>query len=156
MTTLAGSKIRRFREDRGLTRAAFGAWYDSPGSTVQGWEEDGKRAHPKVVNQIAANGIADHSDWFVKTPQENDMAAQWAPDSWTAHEARQLPTYPDAAALNATTAQLASYPPLVFAGEARNLTADLAEVAGGRAFLLQGGDCAESFAEFHPNNIRDT
>ncbi|THD37193.1 MAG: 3-deoxy-7-phosphoheptulonate synthase class II [Sphingomonas sp.] len=84
------------------------------------------------------------------------MAAQWAPDSWTNAEARQLPTYPDAAALAAATKQLASYPPLVFAGEARNLTADLARVANGEAFLLQGGDCAESFAEFHPNNIRDT
>ena len=84
------------------------------------------------------------------------MAARWAPDSWTDHEARQLPTYPDAAELAAATRQLVSYPPLVFAGEARNLTADLARVANGKAFLLQGGDCAESFAEFHPDNIRDT
>ncbi len=84
------------------------------------------------------------------------MAAIWAPDSWKKAEARQLPTYPDAQALDATTAQLASYPPLVFAGEARNLTAELAQVAEGKAFLLQGGDCAESFAEFHPNYIRDT
>ena len=84
------------------------------------------------------------------------MAANWAPDSWTAHEARQLPDYPDAAALNAATATLRRSPPLVFAGEARNLTADLAKVAEGKAFLLQGGDCAESFAEFHPDNIRDT
>ena len=84
------------------------------------------------------------------------MAAIWAPDSWKSAEARQLPTYPDAQALDAATAQLASYPPLVFAGEARNLTAELAQVAEGKAFLLQGGDCAESFAEFHPNYIRDT
>ena len=84
------------------------------------------------------------------------MAANWAPDSWISHEARQLPDYPDAAALKAATDQLGSYPPLVFAGEARNLTADLANVAAGKGFLLQGGDCAESFAEFHPNNIRDT
>ena len=84
------------------------------------------------------------------------MAANWAPDSWQRHEARQLPTYPDPAALDTAVAQLATYPPLVFAGEARNLTTDLARVANGEAFLLQGGDCAESFAEFHPNNIRDT
>ncbi|WP_375399045.1 class II 3-deoxy-7-phosphoheptulonate synthase [uncultured Sphingomonas sp.] len=84
------------------------------------------------------------------------MAAQWAPDSWTGHEARQLPDYPDVAALTAATRLLGGYPPLVFAGEARNLTADLARVAEGKAFLLQGGDCAESFAEFHPDNIRDT
>ncbi len=84
------------------------------------------------------------------------MAANWAPDSWTRHEARQLPTYPDAAALTAATDTLATFPPLVFAGEARNLTASLAEVAAGKAFLLQGGDCAESFAEHSANNIRDT
>jgi len=84
------------------------------------------------------------------------MAAKWAPDSWTKAEARQLPVYPDKAALDAATSQLTSYPPLVFAGEARNLTEALADVVAGKAFLLQGGDCAESFAEFHPNNIRDT
>ncbi len=84
------------------------------------------------------------------------MATNWTPQSWTAHEARQLPTYPDTDALNRATTTLSSFPPLVFAGEARDLTAELAKVAEGRAFLLQGGDCAESFAEFHPNNIRDT
>jgi 3-deoxy-7-phosphoheptulonate synthase len=84
------------------------------------------------------------------------MAASWAPDSWTHAEARQLPDYPDAAALAAATDTLRSYPPLVFAGEARTLTDDLARVSAGEAFLLQGGDCAESFAEFHPDNIRDT
>ena len=82
--------------------------------------------------------------------------ATWAPHSWTTAEARQLPVYPDAAALDDATRRLASFPPLVFAGEARNLTADLAKVAEGKAFLLQGGACAESFAEVHPNNIRDT
>ncbi|MBW6528592.1 3-deoxy-7-phosphoheptulonate synthase class II [Sphingomonas sp. RHCKR7] len=84
------------------------------------------------------------------------MAMSWAPDSWIKAEARQLPDYPDHAALETATRRLANFPPLVFAGEARNLTADLAKVAEGKAFLLQGGDCAESFAEFHPNNIRDT
>ncbi|NJR79257.1 class II 3-deoxy-7-phosphoheptulonate synthase [Sphingomonas corticis] len=80
----------------------------------------------------------------------------WSPDSWTAADARQMPDYPDAAALADVTQRLGNFPPLVFAGEARNLTTDLARVAEGKAFLLQGGDCAESFAEFHPNNIRDT
>jgi 3-deoxy-7-phosphoheptulonate synthase len=84
------------------------------------------------------------------------MAAKWTPDSWTAHEARQLPKYPDMDAVARATTTLASFPPLVFAGEARDLTAELARVSRGEAFLLQGGDCAESFAEFHPNNIRDT
>ena len=84
------------------------------------------------------------------------MIAAWAPDSWRRADARQLPTYSDQALLAATEAELRSYPPLVFAGEARDLTAQLADVAAGKAFLLQGGDCAESFAEFHPNTIRDT
>jgi len=84
------------------------------------------------------------------------MATNWTPESWRGHEARQLPHYPDPQALAAAEGELRRFPPLVFAGEARALTAELAEVAAGRAFLLQGGDCAESFAEFHPNNIRDT
>lgn len=84
------------------------------------------------------------------------MINKWTPASWRAAEARQLPTYPDAAALNAVEKELRSYPPLVFAGEARDLTGRLADAAAGNAFLLQGGDCAESFAEFHPDKIRDT
>ncbi|HWA88872.1 MAG TPA: 3-deoxy-7-phosphoheptulonate synthase class II [Rhizomicrobium sp.] len=80
----------------------------------------------------------------------------WSPQSWRAKPIRQVPDYPDPAALSAVEAQLRTYPPLVFAGEARNLTASLAQVAEGKAFLLQGGDCAESFAEFSANNIRDT
>ncbi|HOA49343.1 MAG: hypothetical protein RL702_292 [Pseudomonadota bacterium] len=84
------------------------------------------------------------------------MASMWTPESWQAKEARHLPSYPDAEALDKVTGTLANFPPLVFAGEARALKADLAEVAAGKGFLLQGGDCAESFAEFHPNNIRDT
>jgi 3-deoxy-7-phosphoheptulonate synthase len=85
------------------------------------------------------------------------MSRTWTPASWRSKPAKHIPTdYPDADALARTEAQLRGYPPLVFAGEARNLKARLAEVAAGRAFLLQGGDCAESFKEFHPDNIRDT
>lgn len=84
------------------------------------------------------------------------MAANWTPESWRSHNGLQMPTYTDGAALAATEETLRNYPPLVFAGEARSLTQELASVAEGKAFLLQGGDCAESFAEFHPNNIRDT
>jgi len=83
-------------------------------------------------------------------------AKKWSPDSWRSKDIRQVPVYPDAAALGAAEARLRGYPPLVFAGEARRLREELAEVAAGKAFLLQGGDCAESFAEFHPDNIRDT
>ena len=84
------------------------------------------------------------------------MAQPWSPSSWRGRPIRQVPEYPDPAALAAVETRLKTYPPLVFAGEARNLTAGLADVAEGKAFLLQGGDCAESFAEFHPDNIRDT
>jgi 3-deoxy-7-phosphoheptulonate synthase len=84
------------------------------------------------------------------------IMSNWTPSSWLNHEAKHLPVYPDNAALDRATTTLSNYPPLVFAGEARSLIADLARVAEGKAFLLQGGDCAESFAEFHPNNIRDT
>ena len=80
----------------------------------------------------------------------------WQPDTWTSRPAVQQPEYPDTAARAEVEARLSRHPPLVFAGEARRLEADLARVCRGEAFLLQGGDCAESFAEFHPDNIRDT
>jgi 3-deoxy-7-phosphoheptulonate synthase len=83
------------------------------------------------------------------------MTGAWTPGSWRAKPIKQNPAYPDPAALEAVEAELASYPPLVFAGEARELQAGLANVAEGRAFLLQGGDCAESFAEHGGDNIRD-
>ncbi len=84
------------------------------------------------------------------------MSGKWAPQSWRGREARQLPVYPDAGELARAEETLANYPPLVFAGEARRLKEHLGRVAEGKAFLLQGGDCAESFAEFHADNIRDT
>ena len=84
------------------------------------------------------------------------MVSNWTPEGWKAHEARHLPSYGDTEKLSEVEATLTKFPPLVFAGEARELKKDLAEVAAGRGFLLQGGDCAESFAEFHPDNIRDT
>ncbi len=81
----------------------------------------------------------------------------WTADSWRSKPARHIPEdYPDPSALAAVEKELSGYPPLVFAGEVRTLRASLAEVARGKAFLLQGGDCAESFKEFHPDNIRDT
>ena len=85
-----------------------------------------------------------------------NLASDWTPESWRTKPVRQQPVYEDQAALGAVEGQLRRFPPLVFAGEARNLKRHLAEVSEGRAFLLQGGDCAESFAEFHPDNIRDT
>jgi len=80
----------------------------------------------------------------------------WQPSSWRNQPIRQVPDYPDADKLSAVEAKLAAMPPLVFAGEAQSLKRQLGEVAEGRAFLLQGGDCAESFAEFSADNIRDS
>ncbi len=79
----------------------------------------------------------------------------WTPDSWRQKPAEQIPAYADAAALSAVEKELASFPPLVFAGEARALKKALAEVAAGRAFMLQGGDCAETFSEHGADPIRD-
>ncbi len=84
------------------------------------------------------------------------MTKGWKKSDWRALPRIQMPDYPDETALHAVEAQLAKYPPLVFAGEARRLKAQLAAAAEGKAFLLQGGDCAESFAEFSADNIRDT
>jgi 3-deoxy-7-phosphoheptulonate synthase len=83
------------------------------------------------------------------------MNARWTPDGWRGKPIQQAPVYPDAAALASVERQLAGFPPLVFAGEARKLKRALAKVAAGEAFLLQGGDCAESFAEHSADNIRD-
>ncbi len=83
------------------------------------------------------------------------MPERWSPDSWRKKPIVQVPDYPDPRALADVEKQLATFPPLVFAGEARNLKKALARVANGEAFLLQGGDCAESFAEHGANNIRD-
>ena len=80
----------------------------------------------------------------------------WTPDSWRTRDAKQQPTYPDADKLSAMEQKLRAYPPLVFAGEARRLKSALAQVAEGRAIVLQGGDCAESYQEFTANIIRDT
>ena len=81
--------------------------------------------------------------------------SKWSRESWRTKPIQQVPAYPDPAALTAVEKQLRGYPPLVFAGEARRLKTALGRVVDGKAFLLQGGDCAESFAEFHPDNIRD-
>lgn len=80
---------------------------------------------------------------------------KWSPNSWREKPIQQVPAYPDDAVLKDVEGRLATFPPLVFAGEARKLKKQLAQVAAGNAFLLQGGDCAESFAEHGADNIRD-
>ncbi|MCB1839923.1 MAG: 3-deoxy-7-phosphoheptulonate synthase, partial [Alphaproteobacteria bacterium] len=84
------------------------------------------------------------------------MAKEWTPQSWRAKPAKQLPVYKDEMALKAAEREIAAMPPLVFAGEARDLMQKLGQAADGKGFLLQGGDCAESFAEFNANKIRDS
>ncbi|EBA10960.1 phospho-2-dehydro-3-deoxyheptonate aldolase [Roseobacter sp. CCS2] len=84
------------------------------------------------------------------------MMTDWQKSDWRKKPRVQMPEYTDVAALSAVEGRLASYPPLVFAGEARKLKAELGAVSRGEAFLLQGGDCAESFAEFGADSIRDT
>ena len=80
----------------------------------------------------------------------------WSPDRWRDKTAKQMPQYPDHQALIAVEKELAALPPLIFAGEARALRRQLGEVALGKGFLLQGGDCAESFGEFHADTLRDS
>ena len=81
---------------------------------------------------------------------------KWKANSWTNYPAKHLPVYQDKKELDLVLSKVKKYPPLVFAGETRSLKKNLADVVEGNGFLLQGGDCAESFAEFHPDNIRDT
>ena len=80
----------------------------------------------------------------------------WKINSWRNYPVKHIPEYPDQKELDGVLSKIKDFPPLVFAGETRHLKEQLADVVDGKAFLLQGGDCAESFAEFHPDNIRDT
>ena len=80
----------------------------------------------------------------------------WKKNSWRKYPVKHIPEYPDKKELEQVLDKIKSFPPLVFAGETRHLKQQLSDVVDGKAFLLQGGDCAESFAEFHPDNIRDT
>jgi 3-deoxy-7-phosphoheptulonate synthase len=83
-------------------------------------------------------------------------ASEWGPDSWRSKPAHQQPNYPDRKAVKDACDEIRSYPPLIFAGECRNLQERLAKAAVGEAFILQGGDCAEAFTQFSANRIRDT
>ena len=80
----------------------------------------------------------------------------WKPNSWRKYPVKHVPSYESEKELNQVLSKIKSFPPLVFAGETRHLKDQLSQVVDGKAFLLQGGDCAESFAEFNPDNIRDT
>ena len=96
-----------------------------------------------------------HGRGTMTTERKTMHQAAWSPESWRAFPVEQMPAYPDAQALATVESQIGKFPPLVFAGEARKLKRALCDVAHGRAFLLQGGDCAEAFAEHAADNIRD-
>ncbi|KAG2676498.1 hypothetical protein I3760_12G055100 [Carya illinoinensis] len=103
---------------------------------------------PSSVSSSSSSSVTD-SDY-------TSGPLNWAPHSWKSKKALQLPDYPDPDELGTVLQTLESFPPIVFAGEARKLEDRLAQAAMGDAFLLQGGDCAESFKEFNGTNIRDT
>ncbi|KAL1349490.1 hypothetical protein HN51_025991 [Arachis hypogaea] len=118
----------------------------------------------KNVNPVVSDKPADKSQpassamaaAAATAPARNAVQGKWTPDSWKLKRALQLPEYPNKEELEAVLKTLDAFPPIVFAGEARSLEEKLGEAAMGKAFLLQGGDCAESFKEFNANNIRDT
>jgi 3-deoxy-7-phosphoheptulonate synthase len=130
---------------------ALAQWADAV-ITGRAASMDEDRGQPYEIS----GGAGSHRLYPRPDLKEGVLPQSWSPSSWRDKPIKQVPQYPDTAALAAVETRLRTYPPLVFAGEARNLTAALAQVADGKAFLLQGGDCAESFAEFHPDNIRDT
>ncbi|PRQ48615.1 putative 3-deoxy-7-phosphoheptulonate synthase [Rosa chinensis] len=118
----------------------------------------------RLVHPISASAAADggKAPVVAEKPPKAAVAApkpssgKWSVESWKTKKALQLPEYPDQNELNTVLNTIESFPPIVFAGEARHLEEKIAEAAMGNAFLLQGGDCAESFKEFSANNIRDT
>ncbi len=107
----------------------------------------------QAVKQLEATEAAPAS---AATENQTSRSEPWSPSSWRSKTALQQPTYPSAEDLQEVEKTLENFPPLVFAGEARTLEERLHDAALGKAFLLQGGDCAESFKEFDPNNIRDS
>ncbi|MCC0027331.1 MAG: 3-deoxy-7-phosphoheptulonate synthase class II [Zhengella sp.] len=176
--TLTGRQIKFIRSMLDLSQAELAAKAGVSQPTIYRMEMDPNRVHESIaVMKIKALAdenllmVPDHAA-FTGQPiftspsatgagQPNPtktgatMSQNWTPDSWRTKPIVQVPDYPDPAALDDVEGRLRTYPPLVFAGEARALKKRLAEVAEGRAFLLQGGDCAESFAEHGADNIRD-
>ncbi|KAK9134241.1 hypothetical protein Syun_013571 [Stephania yunnanensis] len=115
--------------------------------------DSAKPTKPAAVKTTAAAAAAATAA-AVEAPR--GLEGKWAVDSWRSKKALQLPEYPNQEDLESVLKTIEAFPPIVFAGEARSLEERLGEAALGRAFLLQGGDCAESFKEFNANNIRDT
>ncbi|KAK9286205.1 hypothetical protein L1049_014589 [Liquidambar formosana] len=114
------------------------------------------KPNSRQISTISAVHSAEPVKSSKSTAAANSVPTKWTLDTWKTKKALQLPEYPDQNELESVLRTLESFPPIVFAGEARNLEERLAQAALGNAFLLQGGDCAESFKEFNANNIRDT
>ncbi|KAF9607920.1 hypothetical protein IFM89_003734 [Coptis chinensis] len=115
----------------------------------------------RSIKPISAVHAADSTKSTTKTitptpTTTKTSSGKWTVDSWRSKKALQLPEYPNQQELENVLKTIEAFPPIVFAGEARHLEEKLADAAMGKAFLLQGGDCAESFKEFNANNIRDT
>lgn len=115
-----------------------------------------KKSHLRIQPISAVHAAEPSKKAVVPEKPAVAVSGKWSLESWKSKKALQLPEYPDKEALENVLKTIESFPPIVFAGEARNLEERLAEAALGNAFLLQGGDCAESFKEFSANNIRDT
>jgi 3-deoxy-7-phosphoheptulonate synthase len=175
---LTGRQIKYIRSMLDLSQSELAARVGVSQPTVYRMEMDSARAYESIaVMRIKA--LADENHLLVpaheafsgrptfaepRVRDENkhkntntgaNMTANWTPSSWRDKPIQQVPAFPDKQVLADVEGRLRTYPPLVFAGEARDLKKALAEVAEGRGFLLQGGDCAESFAEHGADNIRD-
>jgi 3-deoxy-7-phosphoheptulonate synthase len=109
-----------------------------------------------AVGRVAAEDCAEASPEPAAAPGPGPLASAWSPSSWRLRRAEQLPAYPDAGALSRVERRLEAAAPLVSVADIMMLRASLARVAAGEAFMLQGGDCAESFAEFGADKVRDT
>jgi 3-deoxy-7-phosphoheptulonate synthase len=172
---LTGRQIKYIRSMLDLTQAELALKAGVSQPTIYRMELDAAKAHESIavvkIKALADENhimVPDHSAFATKTapaelpletrfaqPKAMPMTHNWSPSSWRGMPIQQVPSYPDQEALEEVEGRIRTYPPLVFAGEARDLKKALAEVSEGRGFLLQGGDCAESFAEHGADNIRD-
>jgi 3-deoxy-7-phosphoheptulonate synthase len=121
-------------------------------STGAGVQPQRHSRRPLLLRAVAEPVAAPSS----KASPAASQNGSWAPQSWRQKPVYQQPTYPDAGEVAKAVDEIRSYPPLIFAGECRNLQDRLAKAATGEAFILQGGDCAEAFTQFSANRIRDT
>jgi 3-deoxy-7-phosphoheptulonate synthase len=172
---LTGRQVRYIRSMLDLSQAELAARAGVSQPTIFRMEADAARGHQSIavlkIRALADENllhVPDHASFsdratlFAAPKPKTESRAmpsshmpQWSPASWRSKPIQQVPVYPDLKALADVEDRLRTWPPLVFAGEARALKKSLAAVAEGRAFLLQGGDCAESFAEHGADNIRD-